>query len=175
MPDGKPTLRNLLGDASPVRPRALDSFLSLNKETEWRYPNRPTIQITLPYLFIADEPVYMSQLPPFLHLLDNPWPGTLFGGRFPIDVWPRVLTWAFEWHDISKPLVLKRGDPWFYVMFESNSPERPIQLVEVENTPELQSYVKTISGAVNFVNQTFSLFGVAASRRPKKLLKEVQR
>jgi hypothetical protein len=173
--DGKAMVKNLLGDASPMRPKGFERHFRLTKETEWRYPDRPTIQIVLPYVFVADEPVYLNQLPPFMHVLDDPWPGTLFGGRFPIHIWPRSLTWAFEWRDTSKPLILKRGAPWFYVNFETAFPDRLVEIVEAENTPELKRYLDSISGAVNYVNQTFSLFKTASARRPKKLLKPLRR
>ena len=66
--------------------------------------------------------------------------------------------WAFEWHDIEKELRLSRGEPLFYCQFETIPQNRPIQLVESARTPELNAYLEHISGAVNFVNQTFSLF-----------------
>jgi hypothetical protein len=96
-PNNEPKLLDLLGDESSVRPKELSQYLSLTPEREWRYPDRPTIQLMLPYVFISDEPVYLNQVPPFMHLLESPWPRTLFGGRFPIDIWPRPLMWAFEW------------------------------------------------------------------------------
>ena len=89
--------------------------------------------------------------------------------------WPRPLMWAFEWHDLSKDLVLSRGDPWFYVGFETVPPDRPVTLVEAELTPELREYTEQISGVVGFVNQTFSLFKTAEKRRPKSLLKPLER
>jgi hypothetical protein len=173
--NGKPQLKNRLGQKSPVRASKLNELVNLAPEAEWRYKDRPTIQIKTPYLFLADEPVYISQLPPFMHYLQTPWPGTLFGGRFPIHVWPRQLMWAFEWHDISKDLILRRGDPWFYVGFETIPPDRAISLVEAEMTPELEAYTEQISAAVNYVNQTFSLFKSAERRRPKTLLKPIER
>ena len=42
--------------------------------------------------------------------------------------------------------------------------------IEAARTPELKSYMEEISGAVNYVNQTFSLFKEAEKRRPAKLL-----
>ncbi|MEM9371646.1 MAG: hypothetical protein AAGA26_10865 [Pseudomonadota bacterium] len=168
--DGKPALRNMLSDMSPVRAKKLNSLLYVTSESEWRYPDRPTIQLSLPYIFIADEPVYMSQLPPFLHYRREPWPGTLFGGRFPINIWPRPLMWAFEWHDVARDLVLSRGEPLFYCCFETQTQDRPVQMVEAERTPELEAYLDHISAAVNFVNQTFSLFKTAEERRPAKLV-----
>ena len=174
--NGKPILKNLLGDKSPVRRSKLNNLLSVTTESEWRYPDRPTIQLSLPYLFISDEPVFISQISPFLHYQDtDPLPGTIFGGRFPIDIWPRPLMWAFEWHNIKKPIRLKRGQPLFYCQFELENPERNFQVVEAERTPELASYLEKISSAVNYVNQTFSLFKAAKEVRPETLLKPLKR
>ena len=139
-------------------------------EEEWRYPDRPTIQMILPYIFIADETVYITQLAAFAHYRKDPLPGTIFGGRFPINLWPRQLMWAFEWHEPEKDIQLRRGEPLFYCQFEGNGPDRSIQMTEAERTPELQAYVDHISGAVNFANQTFSLFEAAEAARPKSLL-----
>ena len=168
--DGRPNLRNLLGEQSPVRATKLASLIQIMNEAEWRYADRPTLQMVLPYVFIADEPVYLSQIAPFMHYRADPWPGTLFGGRFPIDVWPRPLRWAFEWHDTGKELRLSRGEPLFYCQFETVPQDRPVQLIEAARTPELDAYLEHIAGVVNFVNQTFSLFKTAQERRPKNLV-----
>lgn len=167
---GQANLRSLDGDASGIRAAKLKEVVHLVKENEWRFPDRPTLQLILPYVFVSDEAVYVSQLPPFLHYRPDPWPGTQFCGRFPINVWPRPLLWAFEWHDIEKPLILRRGEPLFYVAFETLPQDRPVQLVEAEKTKELLAYYDMISGVTNYVNQTFSLFQAAEERRPAKLL-----
>ena len=89
---GKPVLRNLMGSKSPVRFAKLNQLLSITSESEWRFADRPTMQLKLPYTFISDKPVYLSQVPPFLDYQDaEPLPGALFGGRFPIDIWRRPL------------------------------------------------------------------------------------
>lgn len=172
---GKPVLRNLAGTGSSIRANKLGDKLHLTPEVEWRKKGVPTIQLSLPYVFISDEPVYASQVSPFMHYNKDPLPGTIFGGRFPINVWPRPLMWAFEWHEPEKPFRIKRGDPLFYVGFETMSPERSIVVTETELTPELKDYMDMISGAVNYVNQTFSLFEEAEKRRPETLLKPVAR
>ena len=168
--DGRPILRNLAGEKSAIRGSTLGKRISITKENEWRFPDRPIIQLKLPYLFISDEIVYLTQLEAYMHYRKQPLPGTIFGGRFPINVWPRPLMWAFEWHDIEKPLILKRGEPLFYCQFEFDGPDRNVQLVEAEMTPELKTYVDHIGGAVNYVNQTFSLFEAAERVRPASLL-----
>jgi len=105
-----------------------------------------------------------------MHYSKTPLPGTIFGGRFPINVWPRPLMWAFEWHDTDQPLKINRGDPLFYVTFETMPQDRSVVLAEAEVTPELTDYMDLISGAVNYVNQTFSLFEAAEAQRPKTLV-----
>jgi hypothetical protein len=167
---GKAVLINRAGAASPIRSGKLNEVLKLVNEAEWRYADRPTLQLALPYCFIADEPVWLTQIGPFAHFRPDPLPGTIFGGRFPVHVWPRPLMWAFEWHDISKDLILRRGEPLFYCQFEAQGPDRPIQLVEAQRTPELLAYLEQLSGVVNYVNQTFGLFKAAEALRPARLL-----
>ena len=135
----------------------------------------PTLQLELPYVFIADEPVYASQVSPFMHHTRTPLPGTIFGGCFPINVWPRPLMWAFEWHDTDRPLKINRGYPLFYVTFETMPQDRSVICVETEVTEALTNYMELISGAVNYVNQTFSLFEAAEERRPSTLVKPIKR
>jgi hypothetical protein len=168
---GKAILINRMGTASPVRGNKLSDLLTLVAEAEWRYPDRPTVQLSLPYTFICDELCYVTQLGTFAHYRKDPLPGTIFGGRFPVNVWPRPLMWAFEWHEPEKDLILRRGEPLFYLQFEGTDPARPVQVVEAEKTPELMEYMEQISGVVNYVNQTFSLFRAAEEIRPKRLLK----
>ena len=92
-------LANGAGDQSPIRSKQLNQMLSLVSRKEWRDPSRPMLQITTPYIFLADEPVYMTQLPPFGHYFAKPWPGVMIAGRLPIHIWPRKMMWAFEWFD----------------------------------------------------------------------------
>ena len=116
---GKAHLVNRAGVASPVRANKLNELLTLVNETEWRYLDRPTVQLVLPYCFIADELVYVTQIGTFAHYRKDPLPGTIFGGRFPLNIWPRPLMWAFEWHEPEKDIVLRRGEPLFYCQFEA--------------------------------------------------------
>ncbi len=145
-------------------------ILRLQPPASWRTPERPVLQLLTPYRFVADEPVYLNELPPVFHFPRNPLPGLIIGGRFPIDIWPRRLMWAFEWHDLSRDLVLRRGEPWFCLRFETMDPSRHVRIVEAEMTPELREFCKGLDQVNNYVGQTFSLFKVARERRPEKLL-----
>jgi len=152
----------------------IGKYVMLMKPDLWREADRPVLQISIPYVFLCDEECYMTQCPPYLESKHYKWPGTLISGRFPIRDWPRVLNWAFEWEDVSKPLKLRRGQPLCYVYFETTKPSHPIKLVAAENTPELEKFRKGISGVPKFTSNTFKLMDVARLRRPKKLLKRME-
>jgi len=168
--ENQPGLCNVAGDQSAVRPSHLQEMVILQPRAEWRHSDRPIVQVRTPYRFVADEEVYLSQLPPFLHYRDSPLPGVFITGRMPIHVWPRTLSWAFEWHDTSKDLLLTRGEPWFYLKFDGNGVNRVIRLIEAEETAALTTYCRGIEGVAGFVNKTYSLFSTARERRPKHLL-----
>jgi hypothetical protein len=153
-----------------IRGKHLGKMVTMVQRKEWRHPDRPVIQLSTPYLFLADKTVYMTQLPPLASYRKQSWPGVFIGGRLPIHVWPRQMMWAFEWYDISQDLVISRGEPWFYVRFETEDPSHPVRLVEAEMTPQLREYVNGLSAVTNYVNRTFSLFSTARERRPQTLL-----
>lgn len=167
---GRPQLVNRAGPRGAVRASKLSKIIHLVPENEWRYPDRPTIQMLLGYCFVAEEICYITQLDSFAHYRPEPLPGTIFGGRFPIHAWVRPLMWAFEWHDTSKDLILKRGDPLFYCQFEADGPDRPVQLVAVERTADIERWMDSMAGVASYVNQTFNLFRAAEAARPKSLL-----
>ncbi len=168
---GRLHLTDADGEQSAMRPQGRANLLQLQPQAEWRHPERPILQFTAPYVFVADEPCYIVQTPPYLHWFPEQRPGVQMGGRFPIHIWPRPLAWAFEWYDLSKPLVLKRGDPWFYIHFETENPSARVRLVEQEMTESLTKYLDSIIDVSNYVNKTYGLFGEARRIRPEKLVK----
>lgn len=163
-------ITNVLADKSPIRSEALQRRVVFQPRHEWRNPQQPVLQMLTPYVFVSDDPVYINQYPPILHYAGDTRPGIQIGGRFPIDIWPRALMWAFEWHDTKKDLILRRGEPLFYVRFEGPDPAAPVRLIEAKRTPELESYITSITGVTELVGQTYSLFKTARERRPARLL-----
>lgn len=168
--DGELGITNLLHDRSPVRDTALQQMIMFQPQPEWRHPNRPVMQMLTNYVFVSDDPLFINQYPPFLNYNPAPRPGVQINGRFPVDVWPRTLQWGFEWWDMSKDLILRRGEPLFYVLFEGPDPTAPVRLIEAKRTPELMSHIESISGVTEYVSQTYSLFENARERRPERLL-----
>lgn len=47
-------------------------------------------------------------------------------------------------------------------------------MIQAEKTPELMQYMEQISGVVNYVSQTFSLFGEVEKVRPQSLLTNIK-
>ncbi len=175
--DSEGNLKIARADAenTTVNLKQLSRLVHLMGPDRWRDKRYPVIQINAPYRFISDEPVWMNQTPPYYHYREEPWPGLLIGGRFPIDAWPRVMMWAFEWRSPDKVLTFKRGDPWFYLRFETFDPARPVRMFEAEMTEELRRFCNSIDGVTNYVNQTMKLFDEARERRPAKLLVRAER
>ncbi|MGX7894617.1 hypothetical protein [Tsuneonella sp. HG222] len=163
-------ITNLLADKSPIRSEALQKRIVFQPRHEWRHPDRPVLQMLTPFTFVTDDPLFVNQTPPILHYLGDTRPGTQISGRFPIDIWPRALMWAFEWHDTTKDLILKRGEPLFYVHFEGPNPAAHTRVIEAAHTPELDAFVASITGVTELVGQTYQLFKTARERRPARLL-----
>lgn len=174
-PDGSLSFNNELGHDSPIDVKFLDELIVPMPPDQWRHPKRPIFQIVTPYRFIADDYCFLDEVAPFHDYKADRWPGLVIGGRFQLDVWPRRLMWAFEWHDVSKPLTLKRGEPWFYVRLEGADPAMTSRLVEAQWTPELKEYIDGIDTVTNYVKKTFSLFKTAQERRPLSLLSQRRR
>ncbi len=170
-PNGSLTLKDANGEKSGMRESGLRDFLLVGPQSEWRHPERPLIQMLSPYVFVADDPCFVVQTAPYLHYFQDQRPGLQMGGRFPIHIWPRPISWGFEWYDVTKPLKLKRGEPWFYVHFETENPSARVRLVEQEPTKELDDYINSISDVSKYVNQTYSLFSEAQRKRPQTLVK----
>ena len=168
---GQLTLVDNDGEQSAMRPQGRANLFIVQPQSEWRSPDRPIIQFTAPYVFVADEPCWIVQTAPHLHWFPRQRPGVQMGGRFPVHIWPRPLSWAFEWYDLEQPLTLTRGEPWFYVHFETENPGARVRLVEQEMTPELETYLASITDVSNYVNRTYGLFADAQRARPAKLVK----
>jgi hypothetical protein len=154
---------------SELSVEAASRAVHLMPRREWRHPDRPVIQILAPYVFISDDDVELSQLPAYQHYFEERRPGILVAGAFPIRDWVRPLNFAFEWYATNHPLVLRRGEPWFYVGFANGAGER-ITLEQITKTPAISSYMAALRGVSGFTARTFDLIERARRIRPPTLL-----
>lgn len=151
--------------------RVLSRLLPAMPFSTWETPERPLLQLRLPYVFLADHSVYIEQLAPFMSDVSARFPGTVYGGRFPIDVWPRRLNFAFHWVDLTREIHIRRGDPLFYLRFQPRLRDQKVRLVEAERTPEVRQFMEAVKDVTAYTDKTFSLFERAAQMRPPRLVK----
>ncbi len=134
-----------------------------------RFPDKPVFQLDCKYAFASDTPgVQIQQLPPFAHF--GNWPGVIICGAYDIYNWPyRPLIFAFEWHDKTRPLLIKRGDPLFYLQFIAPNGAN-IELVEVADDDRVASLRAETGEVAKFVKNTRSLMELFGRRRPKRVV-----
>jgi hypothetical protein len=119
----------------------------------------------LGYVFIADEPVTMQQLPAFEDYAEtSKYPGMTIPGEFDIHAWHRQLNWSFEWWDTDKQLIIKRGDPVTYAKFIVNrDPTERVDLVKLKMTDQIYNAIMRTSNTPSFLRNTFKLFEKASA------------
>jgi hypothetical protein len=101
------------------------------------------MSIGKPIYFCANESVTLTVMPAFLHknkFLNNI---NVIPGEFDISKWFRPCDFAFEIIDDSQELTFKRGDPLYYIKFNTN---KKIKFTRMEITPDL------IKSAFAFIN-----------------------
>ena len=155
---------------SEVDAEGADRLITFLPRREWRHPQRPILQIQAPYVFISDDEVELTQAPSHQHYFAHR-PGVVIAGCFPIRDWPRPLSFAFEWHDVSAPLRLNRGEPWFYLSFAARSGER-VRLERIAKSEAIAKYIAHISDVATYTARTFDLMDKAREVRPTHLLPE---
>lgn len=132
--------------------------------------DKPHLQIRTPYTFYADEPVTMQLLPVVNTYEFNP-PGICICGEFDIHAWHRPVQWGFEWWDTNKPLIIKRGQPLYYVKFVVHKdPTEKVRLVRLKANENTTKPILRANNVSHFMGRTFDLFNIAKKYRPKKFI-----
>lgn len=167
--DGAPAL-SVIPTGTFAEPETIANMIALEPQSRWRHPQRPVLQITLPFFFVTDEACMMAQVPPFLAAPMRRWPGTMVAGRFPVSLWPQTLTWAFEWDRPDQELTLRQGEPLCYFLFEFNHPDKRPRLVEAAMTPELAEYRQGMQGIHHLTPRIEEVWDLARARRPARLM-----
>lgn len=148
------------------RPAGLRDSVVLHRQGERRDPARPVIRIVAPSNFAAGEPCYVVQTPPCSGYAPAPRPGVQVGG-----IWPRPLSWGFEWRDAEQLLRLRRDEPSVFKSFKIGKPAAHVRLVETEMTPKREGNASSIVDGSNYANKTFSMVADAKAHRAATLVR----
>lgn len=156
-------------DISGVKQDFVDNFFDGRLNDFDKEKGNPLISLMYSYLFVADEPVWIETYPAFLHgEVEN----TRFvNGGFNIYNWQRPVDFSFEVLDDKKPIIIKRGQPLFYVRFISNKLNDDFKLQEIEWTDELLKLYKRCSPQNWVEGLSWKLMKAGNRHRPKKLIK----
>lgn len=164
-----------IDEGTRIDSELIGEVVSFMPKEVWRSPHYPVVQIALPHVFISDDPLFLSQVPAWASSDAIRLPGRMISGRFQADVWPRPLNLAFEWVEMDRDFLMKRGQPICYLFAETSRLDSRIQLTEAVMTKELRKYLDQISDVVKYTSGSFDLFERARQIRPLTLLKEIER
>lgn len=155
---------------STLSPDKFNDIFHVSSKEDLNHKDRPMIQMTIPILFLSDSDIQMDIIPPFLEY--NEIPGIIAGGSFNIHDWQRPINMMFEWHDTSKDLIIKRGDPILYLKFTNQRRDSSISLEIIEPTDKIKKMVNECTGAKAMTKGLSStLMKEHGKRRPKRLIK----
>ncbi len=95
-------------------------------------------------------------------------------GKFDIYAWQRPLNWAVEWDTSLDDLIIKAGEPIYFVKFSSVSRIASIvNLVEITMNPEIEERLKMSRGITSIRKGLVPIMkNQSASRGQVKLIKK---
>lgn len=135
---------------------------------QWAEGNRPFATFNWRYLFFADQPVWMETFPPFLH--ESPRNARYIPGGYDIYNWHRPVDYSFEFKDPRAEVVIKQGDPLFYIRFRSPDLRAKFTLEEVEWSDKLSEATRRCSLPMFVPHQAWQLIQRGNKLRPKRFL-----
>lgn len=94
------------------------------------------LSVVFRYTFFSNESVMLEHMYPTMHATDSIQNLNVISGTYDISKWIRGNEYGFEVRDPSKPIVLKRGDPLYYVRFVTDKNitiTRELHSAELEN------------------------------------------
>jgi hypothetical protein len=151
----------------------LGEMLRLEPRDLWRSDDIPLFQIPSPYLFVADQPMEIEQCQPiFSDASTLNW--RIISGRFDIYGWQRPLNWAIEWDTKCGDLVIRMGEPLYYVRFYDASGQVVTNpsLIKIPLTDEIKSRLSSTSGVTSLQRGTAALIKKASEERTGSLIKQ---
>lgn len=151
-----PEVRLVVEESSITYEKLRNNFI-IQSPSDWMNPRFPIIQIPTPYVFKSANECFLNQTFPIEQIgLNKPY--RLVEGRFPIDKWLRPLSWAVEWVDVAEDIVLRRGEPWFNISFDSLPLEALVKLQREDVTEEDRKRLLETKDVTAYINGTKSLW-----------------
>jgi hypothetical protein len=96
-------------------------------------------------LFVPDESCEIEIIPANMHTTDMLKNIRVIGGKFDAHKWTRMIDFAFEVLDETKPIVFKRNDPLFYVRFIPKNGSK----VNLEHTVITEDMLQVVKAVVH--------------------------
>jgi len=149
---------HIIDKGTSIAPDKLKGMFTLMPNVDWINPSVPVFQIATPYIFFSEQKTYLTQRHPY-GLIGKDLPHRVVEGRFPISSWKRPLSWACEWVRTENDFIMKRGEPWFDITFETNDAAKPVKLENYAMTEQLSKEILKNSEVTGYVRGTFTLFG----------------
>jgi hypothetical protein len=100
----------------PQRQEFYDTFIKYRGDLN-AISNPFLMSFALFYLFISNDDCMLEQTPVSLHDTSFSSKIRLIGGTFNINKWFRPVEFGFEFINENEPLIIKRGDPMYYIRF----------------------------------------------------------
>ena len=141
--NGNPLVRR--DPSSEMRNEVFNEFIDIKPKEAGSKQDGPLLQLTSGVGFTANEPVIMETFPPFLEYRPD-FPAINTVVKYNIYNWLRGLPVGVLWKDLTKPIVVKRGDPLCYVRFET---DKNVNLKRIPMTDEM---LHTIHANLNMKN-----------------------
>jgi len=135
-----------------IKEEIITSLITIEPRENWIEEETPVIQIKMPYVFFSDSSAWISQLETTSRKKNKNW--SLIQGRFDIYNWQRPLSFAFQWIDNEQDILIKRGDPIFQLMFDSDQACNNFNLSKVELHEKLIRRIDSCAGVTSLIRNT---------------------
>ena len=149
----------------------LASFLTVEPFESWPNQHTVVLQMKCPYIFFADEPTVVEQFGAAVSSFSNlNW--RLIPGSFDIFAWQRPLNWAIEWDTRCGDLIIKQGDPLYFLRFFNGKGQciDNISLMNIELTPEIKERLNSTTGVTGLRRGLLPVMNRAIEERESSLM-----
>jgi len=121
-------------------------FVTIEPRETWRNSHTVALQFSSPYLFFADSHATIEQFHPSL-VPTSAMNWRVIPGKFDIYSWQRPLNWAIEWDTNLGDLVIRPGEPLYFIKFlDLQNGDGTVELVECEMTQAIQERLRLSRG-----------------------------